>query len=237
MKTAVAIRHVVFEGLGSLEPALIEHGYAIQYCDAGIDRLSTLEPIKNDLTVVLGGPISAYEDDRYPFLVDELNLLERRLAAQRPTLGICLGAQLMARALGVGVYPGTAKEIGWAPIALTEVGLQSPVRHHGQDGVVLHWHGDTFDLPRSAKLLASTHLVPNQAYAIGSNILAFQFHPEILARDIERWIIGHACELHAAGIDLTRLRTNAARLGTDLEWRANLLFHEWIGSLDDHLHR
>ena len=232
MKTAVAIRHVAFEGLGSLEPILRECGYAVQYCDIGVDELRKVKPLKADLVIILGGPIGAYEDDKYPFLADEFYFLEQGLAAKWPTLGICLGAQLIARALGGRVYPGPAKEIGWAPVTLTEEGLHSPVGHLGQNGLVLHWHGDTFDLPSGAQLLASTHLVPNQAYAIGSNILAFQFHPEVLANDIERWLIGHACELAVAGIDLASLRADAARFGADLENRARLLFREWIGRLD-----
>jgi GMP synthase (glutamine-hydrolysing) len=105
MKTAIAIRHVHFEDLGSLEPALERAGYRIRYADYGVDDIAALDPVAPDLVVVLGGPIGAYEDDLYPNLKHELNLLEMRLGANRPTIGICLGAQLMARALGARVYP------------------------------------------------------------------------------------------------------------------------------------
>ena len=111
MKTLVAIRHVAFEDLGAFEPVFRDAGYAIRYCDMGLDNPADIDPASSIL-VVLGGPIGAYEDDKYPFILGELRLLERRIAAAYPTLGICLGAQLIARALGARVYPGPAKEIG-----------------------------------------------------------------------------------------------------------------------------
>jgi GMP synthase-like glutamine amidotransferase len=139
-----------------------------------------VDPLMPDLLVCLGGPIGAYEEAAYPFLRDELALIERRLAAARPTLGICLGAQLMARALGARIYPAPAKEIGWGEVRLSEAGQKGPLRHFA--GVpVLHWHGDTFDLPKGAELLASTVLCANQAFAFGRYALAFQFHPETTA--------------------------------------------------------
>jgi GMP synthase (glutamine-hydrolysing) len=115
-RTAVAIRHLAFEDLGCFGPVLKQAGYQVQYCDIGVDDLGTIDPVKTELLVVLGGPVGAWEEDKYPFLRPEIDLLERRLAADRPTIGICLGAQLMARALGARVYPGREKEIGFAPI-------------------------------------------------------------------------------------------------------------------------
>ncbi|MEO1765042.1 MAG: gamma-glutamyl-gamma-aminobutyrate hydrolase family protein, partial [Cyanobacteria bacterium J06629_18] len=115
MKTATVIRHIAFEDLGTLEIALQRQGYAIKYLEAGVDDLTSISPTE-DMLIILGGPIGAYDERDYPFLVDELQILEQRLKAAKPTLGICLGSQLMARALGARVYPGGNKEIGWSNI-------------------------------------------------------------------------------------------------------------------------
>lgn len=111
-KTAVVIRHVPFEDLGTFEGVLAGRGYTVAYREAGVDDLAAIDPTEPDLLIVLGGPIGAYEEAEYPFVMDEVRLLERRLAVDRPTLGICLGAQMMARALGARVYPGGRQEIG-----------------------------------------------------------------------------------------------------------------------------
>jgi len=230
-KSAVAIRHVHFEDLGAFAEPIREAGYAIQLVDAGLDDLSEVDPIGADLLVVLGGPIGAYEDDKYPFLADEIDLLERRLAAGRPTLGICLGAQLIARALGGRVYPGPAKEIGWAPVALTEAGRAGPLRHL-EGGPVLHWHGDTFDLPDGADRLASTQLCVNQAFAWGRNALAFQFHPEAEAASFERWLIGHAVEITGAGLSVAGLRADAARFANAAAQRGRACLADWLRQVE-----
>jgi GMP synthase (glutamine-hydrolysing) len=131
------------------------------------------------LLIVLGGPIGAYETDTYPFLAAEIALLERRLMHDRPTLGICLGSQLMAKALGARVFPGPLKEIGWGRIDLTEAGAGSSLASLGsEDSEVLHWHGDTFDLPAGAVRLACNANYENQAFAFGQAALALQFHAE-----------------------------------------------------------
>ncbi|MCB1876276.1 MAG: gamma-glutamyl-gamma-aminobutyrate hydrolase family protein, partial [Chromatiales bacterium] len=142
---AVVIRHLAFEDLGSFAPLLGSDPWNLSYLEAGVDDLSPAADA--DLLVVLGGPIGVNEEREYPFLSEELALLEKRLAADRPTLGICLGAQLIAKALGAQVYPGPAKEIGWSPLSLSSSGADSCLA--AVDGgltPVLHWHGDTFDL-------------------------------------------------------------------------------------------
>ena len=233
MKTAIAIRHVHFEDLGSLEPALVRAGYRIRYADCCIDDIAALDPVAPDLVVVLGGPIGAYEEDLYPTLKGELNLLEMRLGANRPTIGICLGAQLMARALGARVYPAAAKEIGWGQITLAPAGCESAIRHLGQDNTaVLHWHGDTFDLPAGATLLASTEICRNQAFSWGGSALGFQFHPEAKLARLEQWFIGHACEIAGAKVSVAALRADTARYAARLEIQARKCFDEWLASLE-----
>lgn len=233
MPTAVAIRHVCFEDLGSFAAVLSARGFDVAYLDAGVDDLASLDAIAPDLLVVLGGPIGAYEEAIYPFLADELRLLERRLTADRPTLGLCLGAQLMARALGARVYPGPAREIGWIPLSLTEAGRASPLVHlDGKKTSMLHWHGDTFDLPVGAVLLASTGICRHQAFSHGRNALAFQCHPEAQAAHLERWLIGHACEIAAAGLSAPRLRADSARFGPILEAQGSRCFAAWLDKIE-----
>jgi GMP synthase (glutamine-hydrolysing) len=225
MKSAVAIRHIAFEDVGVLDGLLAEAGYGLTYLEAGVDELATAE--RADLLIVLGAPIGVYEEEAYPFLTAEIDLIRRRLAAARPTLGLCLGAQLMAKALGSSVYPGRAKEIGWSVLTLDGDALAE------LEGLpVLHWHGDTFDLPAGADRLASTAITPNQAFSIGSNILALQFHPEPLARNFERWLIGHTCELGNAKISPVSLRADAQLYAAGLEKAGSALFRRWLAGLD-----
>lgn len=197
MKLCYALRHVPFESLGLLEPLLRERGFLIRVVDVPVDGLACVEP-DAELVVVLGGPISVYEESLYPFLTDELRAIERRLRGRLPTIGICLGAQLMACALGARVYPGPEKEIGWAPVQLTQGGLKSALAAiQGQS--VLHWHGDTFDLPSGAALLASTRITPHQAFLWEGVAMGLQFHLEVTAKELEAWYVGNAAELARLG--------------------------------------
>ncbi len=235
-REALAIRHLHFEDLGSLEPVLGQRAWSVRYLDVGRARVEAPKPEAQALTVVLGGPISAVDDVSYPTLKPLLTLIEKRIAAGRPTLGICLGAQLIARVLGARVYPMGRKEIGWSPLTLTEAGRHSPVRHFdGARTSMLHWHGDTFDLPTDAVRLASTSACENQAFAWGTNVLAFQCHPEIRSDRFEPWLIGHANEIAAApGIDTVQLRADTERLGPSLERAAHDAFGEWLDSIAAH---
>jgi GMP synthase (glutamine-hydrolysing) len=227
LKTAIAIRHVAFEDLGSFAGELHDQGYHLHYFDAaaGIPGQAGMEA---DLLVVLGGPIGAYDEADYPFLKEELRLLAHRLQHGLPTLGICLGAQLMARALGARVYPGAVKEIGWKEITLTEAGVHS-VLAPLQGIPVLHWHGDTFDLPAGAVRLASSDLYENQAFAHGEHALALQFHPEVTEAGLEHWLIGHAAEINATpGVTVAGLRADVQRYGAALAPRGRLCLADWL---------
>lgn len=225
-KKVVVIQHLSFEDLGTFEPVLRDAGMAITYLQAGVDELrADIEGA--DLLVVLGGPIGVYEAEVYPFLTAELDAIRVRVSQRRPTLGICLGAQLMAQALGGSVYPGGRKEIGWSALQLTDGGNASPLKH--LSGVpVLHWHGDTFDLPPGAERLASSSVYENQAFAMGPNVLALQFHPEAGARTFERWLIGHTAELNAARVDISALRQDAARCAPALAQAGGAMLQEWL---------
>lgn len=232
MKTVTVIRHLAFEDLGSLETVLRQQGFTISYVEAGLHSIARINPISPDIVVILGGPIGAYDEQNYPFIIDELRLLERRLEADLPTLGICLGAQLMARSLGARVYPGAEKEIGWSPLNLSDAGRRSSLRHLAAAHTnVLHWHGDTFDLPVGATHLASSAKYQNQAFSWGICSLGLQFHPEVTARGLERWFIGHACEISATSdVSLTKLRQDTASYAKQLEVQAAEFWQAWLES-------
>jgi GMP synthase (glutamine-hydrolysing) len=230
MKTVTAIRHVPFEDLGAFETVFRDAGYAVRFCEAGMDDLAAIDP-STDILAVLGAPIGAYEEEKYPFVLDELHLLERRLRLARPTLGICLGAQLMARALGSRVFPGARKEIGWGPVDLTPEGWRSPLQHL-EHVPVLHWHGDTFDLPVGAQRLANTAITSNQAFSLGPAILALQFHPEVETKNFERWLIGHTLEIASVpDLSVGGLRHDAQRFAATTAARGIRVLRDWLAGL------
>lgn len=228
MKTAIAIRHVHFEDLGTLGPLLHQRGYSTRYCDAGVQEFNTPEIAEADLLIVLGAPVGAGDENLYPFLAQELELIEHRLGRQQPLLGVCLGAQLMARVLGASVAPMERKEIGFSPIALTEAGRASCLAHLPAETAVLHWHGDQFAIPNGAESLASTPLCPHQAFALGNYALGLQFHLEADAERIEPWLLGHATELSQAGIDPRALRAQAKEHGARLKAVSGAVFNRWL---------
>ncbi|NIR42888.1 MAG: hypothetical protein GWN99_03305 [Gemmatimonadetes bacterium] len=188
------IRHVEIEDLGYLGDALQKNGIAFEYRDA--------ESVTPELVddpgplIILGGPMGVYDSERFPFLGAEIALIQHGLAAQRPILGICLGAQLLAAAAGARVRPGTrGKEIGWAPVQLTDAGDVDPLwTGFPRRFNTFHWHGDTFDLPRGAVALARSE-VYLQAFRVGPAAYGIQFHPEVVPGDLEAWIRAYRLEL------------------------------------------
>jgi GMP synthase-like glutamine amidotransferase len=169
------LQHVAFEGLGCIDGWLRTAGYEVGCTRlfAG-ERLPALEEI--DLLVVMGGPMSVNDEADYPWLVEEKAFVRQAIAAEMPVLGICLGAQLMASAMGARVYPHAVKEIGWFPVqgvTLSGEGFRFP-----ETVAVFHWHGETFDLPEGALHLARSEACVNQAFQIGRRAIGLQFHIE-----------------------------------------------------------
>lgn len=230
--TCIAIRHLPFEDLASFESVLADEGFDVRYINAPRASSADIENASPDLLIVLGGPVSATDENDYPFLASELRLLERRLAANRPTLGICLGGQLMARALGAKVAPAERGEIGWKALNLSDDGRRSPLRHFDGEPV-FHWHGDAFTLPPGAVSLASTPDCPHQAFSKGWNILGLQFHPEVTPASLETWYVGHYRALRdPANPDVKMLRADASRHGQTLDENGGRFLREWLAEID-----
>ena len=229
MKTLLAIRHVPFEDLGSYAAVLSESGYAIQYAEAPTADFSALARRAWDLLVVLGGPIGVDDGADYPFLAPELAFVESRLKTDAPTLGICLGSQFIAKALGAKVYRIGEVEVGWSPLHLTEAGRASPLRHLA--GPVFHWHGEAFDLPAGATHLASTRLTPHQGFSWGWATLAMQFHPEVTQAGLEQWYVGNSSELRELDLKPGELRRSAAAHAAAMQQQGKVLLSEWLATL------
>lgn len=206
MSSALVFRHVPHEGLGTIEPFLNHLKVEIEYGNLWANRLIPRDPHPYDYIISMGGPMNVDETDRYPFLKEERNLISKAIHSGIPVLGICLGAQVIARALGARVYPGPQKEIGWYPIRFQDAAKQDPVFQaiHRPEANVFHWHGDTFDLPDGAVLLASSDRYKHQAFRFGDSVYAFQFHIEVTCAMIADWMSKGAAELDALGPSFSR---------------------------------
>ena len=238
LKTVNVIRHLAFEDLASFESVLEINGYRINYIEAAdfslnLEDLSQLDSLSDELLVILGGPISVNDAALFPFIEAEINMLRKRLKQDKPTLGICLGAQLIARALGANIYAGKEKEIGWSRLSLTISGEQSALRFLGEEHCsMLHWHGETFDLPEKAVLLASSQAYKNQAFSYGDKVLALQFHPEITQHSMEKWFIGHIGEImQTDAVSVEKLRDDTRQYANQLEVQSELFFNSWLNQV------
>lgn len=231
MPGALVIRHTPYEGIAGFRLPVEQAGYVIDRVDVTDPAFPTLDLVSPDLVVMMGGPMGVYETDAHPWIPHEIERLSERLAADRPTLGVCLGAQMIAAALGARVYPGPVKEVGFAPVTLNAAGLASPVRHIA-DVPVLHWHGDTFELPDGVELLASSAAYRHQAFRRGVNLLALQCHPEMgLDPRFEAWLSGADDYLAEAGTDAARMRADHDRLGAATTAAGRAMVTEWLRGL------
>ncbi len=192
---AGVIRHVPHEGLGLIEQSLIDASIEFKYFSPDASGLSQAG---FDMLIIMGGPASVY--DNYPWLQQETGIIKRAVAQQAPVLGICLGAQLIAAALGAEVMPCAGKEIGWYPLAPTLAAGDDPLLSClGVAETVFQWHGDTFALPAGAELLASSPLCPHQAFRFGRAVYGLQFHLEVTGAMVSDWLSvpGNQVEVNA----------------------------------------
>lgn len=189
MPRILVFQHVAFELLGTLNPLFKSYGFRIRYVNYSRDPEATPTLDGYHGLVVLGGPMGVEDGAEHPHLETEKERILHAIEAGVPVLGICLGAQLIAHALGAQVGPNPRKEIGWYDVSLTEEGRKDPVmRHFAETERIFQWHGDTFEIPPGAVHLARSPDCENQAFRYGTNVYGFQFHLEVDERVIERWL-------------------------------------------------
>lgn len=231
-KGAMIITHLQQEGSCILGHTIVERGLRIHTRNSPRYGLDDIDPLRPHLMVFMGGPVGVYQSDEYPFLKQEIEFLEKRLAADLPTIGICLGSQLMATALGSTVRKGNlGKEVGWKPLDITAEGQEASARHLcGSKTNMFHWHGDTFDLPRGAKLLASTEQYENQIFSYGQNALGLQCHPEVQQQQLQEWYVMFQRDITGENplIPVDELRAQTAQNIETLNTQAKLFFNSWL---------
>ncbi len=188
---ALIIKHVDIEGPGLIEYCLRQEKISYQILDL---KPGVHLPKLDDLThiVILGGPMNVYEEDRYPFLRDEDLFIKEAIQRGKRILGICLGAQLIAKALGAKVSKAPVKEIGWHDVSLTRIGSYDLFFSKlPKTFPVFQWHEDTFEVPKAGKLIVTSTLVPHQAFRYAENVYGLQFHLEVTKEMIQDWMKGY----------------------------------------------
>lgn len=226
MNDIMIFKHVPFEGPGTLIEPLKVRG--LRYREVNLYEKGA----PNDLEgcgglIIMGGPMNVYEEAEYPFLRDEDLLIKDALAKKIPMIGVCLGAQLMAKAAGAKVFKGMKKEIGWYPLHLTEdAGTDRAFKNLHKEIEVFQWHGDTFEIPNGAAHLASSDLFQNQAFRINENAYAFQFHIEVTEGIIREWVAINESELKGVSdyIDSKKILGESKQKAGELRRSADLIY-------------
>jgi len=218
----VCLTHVSFEGPARIESWAKLRGHKLRTVRADLESLPA--PSSADMLIVMGGPMSV--NDELDWLRDEALLVETYLRTKRPILGVCLGAQMLAKVLGARVYPSGVKEIGWWNVECRELepALSPPLP---RGFIPLHWHGETFDLPQGAERLARSEAVENQAFLANRNAVGLQFHIEATPRSVEELVAGAGKD-----IDSGRWQQSAETILAERFARADALESTCFGVLD-----
>lgn len=220
-------QHVPFEGLGSIEAWISHKGY--QICSTAFYQHVAFPDIDAiDFLVVMGGPMSVNDESQYPWLAAEKQFIRQFIETGKPVLGICLGAQLIASALGAKVYANNEKEIGWWPIKAV-VGESSTSFQFPEIVSVFHWHGETFDLPEGAQRIAESYGCRNQAFQFGNSVIGLQFHLETTPASAQAIVKNCADEL----VPAPYVQAEGEILAADLQKYQNI--NQLMNSVLDYL--
>ena len=228
MREIVVLQHAECETLGSIAAALAAAGLS-----ARVVRSFDGEPVPQELEresglVLMGGPMGVCDQLRYPFLSDEMRLIEQAMRRGVPVLGVCLGSQLLASALGAPVMKGPKKEIGWHTVRLAAEAQADPLWSGAPaEFTALHWHGDVFRLPAGAVRLASSDLTECQAFRSGNKSYGILFHMEATRTMIETWIGAFSQELAAEKIDGHRLLAEEPQHRAAIDRLSGRVFGAW----------
>jgi GMP synthase (glutamine-hydrolysing) len=227
----LVFQHVPYEPLGPLDPLLKQAGFRIRYVNFGRnpDERPTLDGYA--ALIILGGPMNADNTAEFPHLATELELISDALQRDMSILGICLGAQLLAKALGGTVHVGAGREIGWYSVDVTEVGQNDPVLStFGQQQEVFQWHDDVIELPDHVEHLAGSENCPVQAFRHGEHAYGFQFHLEVDGAMIERWLTipQHQSEFADGAVDPEHIRSRIKESIEPLISLSNSTFGRWV---------
>lgn len=233
MAKVYVLQHHRVENLGTIAEALEGAALAWQYI-----RVHEGHPVPREMKgagglIVMGGPMAAYQADRYPFLRDEMVLIEQAVTEELPVLGVCLGAQIVAAALGAKVTRNPAgKEIGWYPVTLSDAALEDRLwRGVAPTITPFHWHGDIFELPAGAVSLASSEKTPCQAFRYGNSVYALQFHIEVTPESVAAMAAEWPRELEKEEISAAEMIGAAAGHVPELELLSDAIFGRWAGPI------
>jgi GMP synthase (glutamine-hydrolysing) len=226
------IEHHPVEGLGIIADVLKRAGITPHHIRSFEGQSVPREIGDAPGLIIMGGPQSVYEQGRFPWLRDELRLIEDALKQTKPILGVCLGSQLLAAALGANVYAGRTKEIGWNRVTLTDFTTKDALFSDEPGSFIgFHWHGDIFDLPRGGTLLASSALTAHQAFRYGTNAYGTLFHLEVTLPQVDKMVETFSDELRAAGLNGSAIKLNAHSHLSALQKIGREVFGRWVAML------
>jgi GMP synthase (glutamine-hydrolysing) len=228
-KRILVVQHAPFETPGILSELLAAAGYETQTVHSAAGDVVPADCEDAAALIVMGGPMGVYEAEEFPYLRDEMRLIERAFARNMPVLGVCLGSQLLAAALGARVTKGATKEIGWYPVTLTDEARKDSLwRDVTSPLTCLHWHGDIFELPRAAVSLASSERTACQAFRYGERAYGFLMHAEVTPEIVEGMLEAFAAELKRENLKPETIRRATSENLPALNGIARTVFSRWV---------